>query len=319
MEEVKDVKNSEKIQNDNKVKPLKKEPAQVNCLRNERIIVRYIPKETALVKNPKHVLYGGMAENATRIFTIPKLSSGMFVNVLTDSEKSFLEEVMGLEFNALSIYKKVNNFWDDSNDVGISEVVLHKQDNYFDLSYPEDYIKYKILLANKDFIAPSLSALQNTPKATYQFVIISEGEENKVAVDNMTATMKCYKLYGKIEDDADTLRTIIEIVDGRPVSSTTKLETLQTKINNIIQSNSKLFLNVVEDPMLYTKVLLKKSIEKGLVLRKGDYLYLNGAQFDGTNSPLCEDGEEPTTKFAVKYLNLPKNQTLKLTLEAKLK
>ena len=82
----------------------------VSCLRNERVIVRHIPKEGGMVTNPKHILFGGMAENATRTFVVPRLSSGMFVNVLTDKEKAFLEEVMGLEYNALSIYKKVDNF-----------------------------------------------------------------------------------------------------------------------------------------------------------------------------------------------------------------
>ena len=37
---------------------------RVNILRNERVIVRHIPKETGMVTNPKHVLYGGMAEGA---------------------------------------------------------------------------------------------------------------------------------------------------------------------------------------------------------------------------------------------------------------
>ena len=124
--------------------PVAQEDA-ISCLRNERIIIRHIPKETGIVSNPKHILYGGMAENAIRTFVVPKLASGMFVNVLTDKEKTFLEEIMGLEYNALSIYKKVDNFWDDANDSGISKVRLSKQDNYLDLSSPEDYIKYKIL------------------------------------------------------------------------------------------------------------------------------------------------------------------------------
>ena len=188
----------------------------VNCLRNERVIVRYIPKESGMVTNPKHILFGGMAENAVRTFVVPRLSSGMFVNILTDSEKAFLEEVMGLEYNALSIYKKVDNFWDDSNENGISRVRLTKQDNYLNLADPEDYIRYKILLANKDYIAPSLQTLQDFPKATYQFVIISEGDETKSAKDNMSATMKCYKEFGKIENDINTLRVIVETIDGRP-------------------------------------------------------------------------------------------------------
>ena len=289
--------------------------ALVSCLRNERIIVRHVPKLTGMWgNNPKHVLSGGMVEGAVRTFVVPRLSSGMFVNVLTDKEKAFLEEIMGLEYNALSIYKKVDNFWDDSNENGINKVRLTKQDNYFNLSDPEDYIRYKILLANKDYIAPSLQALQDTPKATYQFVIISEGEETKVAKNNMSTTMMCYKEFGKIEDDIDTLRVIVETIDGRPTSQTAKLEFLQTKVNSLIQADSKIFLKVITDPMLSTKVLIKRAIEAGLISNRGGFLYLRS-----DNTPLCEANEEPTLNTAAKYLNSPKHQEIKFSLEAKLK
>ena len=287
----------------------------VSCLRNERIIVRHIPKMTGMWgNNPKHILAGGMAEGSVRTFVVPRLSSGMFVNVLTDKEKAFLEEIMGLEYNALSIYKKVDNFWDDSNENGINRVRLTKQDNYFNLADPEDYIRYKILLANKDYIAPSMQVLQDFPKATYQFVIISEGEETKLAKSNMSATMMCYKEFGKIENDLDTLRVVIETISGRTVSQTSKLEFLQTKVNELIQADSKIFLKVVSDPMLPTKVLIRKSIEAGLISNRGNYLYLR----DG-GIPLCEDGEEPTLNMAAKFLNSPKHQEIKFSLEAKLK
>ena len=309
MKEVKETKNNIK-----ESKQVSNEGGLINCLRNERVIVRHIPKETGIVTNPKHILFGGMAENAVRTFVVPKLSSGMFINVLTDSEKAFLEEVMGLEYNALSVYKKVDNFWDDSNDSGISRVRLTKQDNYFNLADPEDYIRYKILLANKDYIAPSLQALEDFPKATYQFVIIAEGEESKVAKDNMSNTMKCYKEYGKVENDIDVLRVIIETIDGRPTSSSNQLEFLQAKSNILIQADSKLFLKVITDPYLETKVLVKKAIEAGLIVNKGNYLYLRS---DG--SPLCENNEEPILNTAVRYLNAPKHQDIKFALEAKIK
>jgi hypothetical protein len=288
----------------------------VNCLRKERIIVRYLPRVSGIWgNNPKHVLAGGMSENASRVYVVPRLaSSGMYVNVLTDSEKAYLEEVMGLEYNALSIYKKTNNFWDDSNEGGIGKVRLTKQDTYLDLSIPEDYIKYKILLANKDSIAPSLQVLQDTPKATYKFVIIREGEETKTAKNSMSITMQCYKEFGKIEDDVYTLRTIIETLSGKPTASTSKLEFLQTKVNELIQLDGKMFLKVITDPMLSTKVLIKRSIEAGLIANRGNYLYLRE-----TNQPLCEDNEEPTLNIAAKYLNSPKHQEIKFSLEAKLK
>ena len=286
----------------------------INCLRNERIIIRHIPKRTGLVSNPKHILYGGMAESAVRVFVVPKLQSGMFVNVLTDSEKAFLEDVMGLEYNALSIYKKVDNYWDDSNESSIPRVRLTKQDNYLDLSNPEDYIRYKILLANKDYIAPSLKDLEDYPKATYQFVVISENDESNAAKTNMSTISRCYVEYGKVSENEDILKTIIETIDGRPVSSHTKLEFLQTRVNDLIQSDSKRFLRTILDPMLSTKVLIRKCIENGLISNRGNFLYLTK-----DSTPLCENNEEPVLSIAAKYLNAPKHQELKFMLEAKLK
>jgi hypothetical protein len=294
-------------------KEINKVSNKINPLKKGRVIVRFIPKPTAKIHNPKHVLYGGMAENATRTFVVPKLSSGMFVNVLTDSEKAYLEEIMGLEYNALSIYKKVDNFWDSSNENGISSVRLTKQDNYFDLSNPEDYIKYKILLANKNFIAPSLEAYEKAPKATYQFVIISEEDVNSTNKNRMSNTMKCYKEFGKYENDIYTLRVIVETLDGRPTSPNVKLDFLHSKINDLIQLDSRRFLSVITDEYLSTKVLIKKCIDNGLISKKADYYYISG-----TNDPLCEMNEDPTLECAAKYLNSPKHQDILFSFEAKL-
>lgn len=280
----------------------------VNCLRNERVIVKHVPKETGIVRDPKHILYGGMAEGAVRWLTVPRLTSGMYVNVLTNAEKACLEEVMGLEYNALSIYNKVDNFWDNY------QVRLTKQDNFLNLADPDDYIKYKVLLANKDLIAPSLQDLEDHPKATYQFVIIHENEESQASKKKMNATMQAYMEFGKIQENADILRTIIETIDGRPTSKNSKIEFLQDKVGKLIQADAKLFVRVATDPLLSTKVLIKRAIEGGLISNRGGMLYLKS---DGT--PLCGDNEEPTLNIAARFLNLPKHQGLKFSLEAKLK
>ena len=287
----------------------------VSCLRNETVIVRNINKKTGFkINDPKHVLYGGMAEGSIKTFTVPQLQSGNFVNVLTDLEKEFLENVMGLEYNALSIYKKTNNFWSSDSENGISSVRLVKGDNRFDLSNPEDYIRYKILLANKDFIAPSLQALQDSPKATYQFVMILENDESAQSRDKMNNTMLCYKEFGKYENNADVLRFVIETIDGRPTAKTTKLEFLQDKTIDLIQADAKLFRKVITDNLLSTKVLIKKAIESGVISKRGDYLYLRK-----DNSPLCGNNEDPTLNSAARFLNLPKNQEIKFYLEAQVK
>lgn len=287
----------------------------VSCLKNERVIVRFVPRPSSMVQNPKHVLYGGMAEGATRSFVVPRLNStNMFVNVLTNSEKAFLEQAMGLEYNALSIYKRENNFWDDSNPQGIGRVTLHKQDNYLDLSVPEDYIKYKILLANKDQIAPSLQALEDKPKATYQFVIINENAEAKMNLGKVNTKQKCWMEYGKISDDKYALRVILELLEGRPTSSNVKLDYLQGKVTDYIETNPRRFLSTVTDELLPVKILIKKCVERGLIGKKNDAYYLRE-----DNSPLCEINEESTLNNAARFIASVKRQELKYSLEARLK
>jgi hypothetical protein len=284
----------------------------INCLRNERIIVRFVPSPSAMVQTKGHVLWGGMAEGARRSFVVPRLRSGQYVNVLTDNEMAFLEQAMRLEKGALSIYNKRDNFWDDNNPEGCGKVILFKQDNYLDLSDPLDYIKYKVLLANKDYICPSMQELEDRPKATYQYVIISENAEVQMNLSKNDAKMECFMEYGAIRNDKDTLRAILEILTGRPVTAQTKLDFLQAKVMEYIESDSRRFLSTIKDPLLPAKVLIKKGVEAGIITRRNDLYYYDG-------SPMCEMGEDSTLTNAAKYITNVKRQELKYTLEARLK
>lgn len=284
------------------------EPLLVSCLRNEKITVRFVPRQSGIVTDPRHVNYGGMGENSKRVFTVPKLlSTRTYMNVLTNEEKAFLEEYMGLEYNDLSVYKKKDNFWREY------KVELTKGDTILDLSVPDDYIKYKVLLANKDYIAPSLSVLQDVPKATYQFVMVSNEDEAKASMRQLSYNQKAYMLLGKLQDNADALKVIIETVDGRPISDNTKLEFLQSQAGELILSNAKLFCKVADDPYLDAKVLIRKAHSAGLISKRGNYYYIKK-----DNTPLCENNEEPTLSMAAKFLNAPKHQEIKLSLEAQL-
>lgn len=284
----------------------------VNCLRNERIIVRFVPSPSAMVQTKGHVLWGGMAEGARRSFVVPRLRSGQYVNVLTDDEMSFLEQAMRLEKGALSVYNKRDNFWDDNNPEGVGKVILYKQDNYLDLSDPLDYIKYKVLLANKDYICPSLQELEDRPKATYQYVIISENAEVQMNLSKNDAKMEGYMEYGAVRNDKDTLRTILEILTGRPVTYQTKIDFLQAKVMEYIEQEPRRFLSTIKDALLPAKVLIKRGVEAGIITRRNDLYYYDG-------SPMCEMGEDSTLTNAAKYITNIKRQELKYTLEARLK
>lgn len=284
----------------------------VNCLRKETVIVKFVPSPNALVHSKGHVLSGGMAEGSTKTFVTPRLRNGQYVNVLTDNEMAYLEKVMRLEQGALSIYNKRDNFWDDSNEHGLGPIVLHKQNNYLDLSDPIDYIKYKVLLANKDRICPSLQELEDRPKATYQYVIINENAETQMNLTKNDAKREGYIKYGAICNDSDTLRTILEILTGRPVGSMTKIDFLQAKTMDEIEKDPRRFISIIKDELLPLKVLIKRATEAGLITRRNDLYYYEG-------QPMCDDSEDSTLTNAAKYLSNAKRQELKFSLEAKLK
>lgn len=279
----------------------------VSCLRNEKIIVSYIMKATS-ISNQKHVLFGGMAENASKVLTVPQLASGQLKNVLTNDEKKFLEVVMGLEENALSIYNKEKNFWKNY------QVRLGKSDTYLDLSIPDDFIKYKVLLANSILVAPSLEALSNFPKETYIYVLKSQEEEIKLNNENMTASMEASMLVGTIMENKDKLRAVAELVSGKKLARTTKMDYIKAEVFKQMSANPKLIIQIIKDKFFETKILIMNCIDYGVIRKRGDYYYVSA-----DNTPLCEANEDPNLHTACIYLNSPKRQTVKLLLEAKYK
>ena len=279
---------------------------KVNPLRHERIYVRFVPKDNGLPKN--HVCSGGRVDGASDYFVVPVLrSTNQYKNILTNAEKDFLEEALGLDYNALSVYKKENNYWDNY----MVRIDNAKEGIHLDLSDPEDFIKYKVLLANSEYIAPSVQDRIDRPKATYRYEMVRENEEDKLENAKMDATMQSYKEFGKIEDDLDTMRVLVELLDARPYSQNEKAVFLRSRISQLIQADPKKFLAQITDPLLHAKVLIRRGTEVGILTKRGDYYYLKS-----DNSPLCDAGEDPTLSVAARYLNLPSHTDIKFILES---
>ena len=236
-------------------------------------------------------------------------STNQYKNILTNSEKDYLEEALGLDYNALSVYKKENKYWDNYR-VTIENA---KEGIHLDLSDPEDFIKYKVLLANSDFIAPSVQERIDRPKATYKYELVREDDEDIIENVKMNATMQSYKEFGKIENDLDTMRVLVELLDARPYSQNEKAVFLKSRISQLIASDPKKFLAQITDPLLHAKVLIRRGTEAGILSKRGDYYYLKS-----DNSPLCDTGEDPTLSVAARYLNLPSHQDIKFILESEI-
>lgn len=285
----------------------------INCLRNEKITVRFIKKQRGIVEDPRSPLYGGMAETSTRIFAVPTKRSGAFANVLTNDEKDFLEYTMGLPENALSVYRKVDNYWCTSTDNAVNTVKLTKRDTYLDLSNPEDYIRYKILLANEEVIAPSLEALEHAPRATYMFVLVSDKDEAKSKGNKADIKLECYDKFINYRSNESVLRAIIEILEGHKVAGNTNISILKKLVSDAIDADPKRCYKILTDPYLENKALIMTAVDKRVVNNRNGFYYLA----DG-NKPLCDETDRrgSTLQAAAEYLADVKNQTVLYSLQA---
>lgn len=281
-----------------------KELKSTFTLPNEIVTVRYIHRNTGMAATvaKDHVISGGMLSNAIRSFCAPVQRNNTVKNILTAEEKEYLEKVTGLN---LSVYA---DFW------ATFQVKLKKDDagNIFDLNVPMDYIAIKVLESlSKDDIA--LNWESRNAKQTYQFAITRENEdvaENKRRYD---AKKEAFKLYGKFEDDKDKLLSIYKLLSNKPISKDTKLVWLQSNIEAIIDTEPKKFLGVINDKSFYTKALIQKGLDEGIILKRGNkYSTVDGLE-------LCNAGETPSFDNAVLYLDNPKNQDVRDIIEIKIK
>jgi len=274
-------------------------------LPTEKVTIKFIKRNRGLAADvsDSHIISGGMIEGATRKFCVPLLRNGGLKNVLTAQEKEFFEKDHFMGVN-LSIY---SDFWKNQY------VSLEKLDTILDLSIPEDYLKYKILLAWDDVIAPSLDEFKSKNKGTYQFYITRTGEELKDRSKKLDAIKTAWKSYYKIEDNREILISIIYLLTGKKISDNSTMKFINTEVETLVDTRTKDFLNLVEDPNFETKTLIALAENAGIVLkRNGKYETVDGLT-------LAKDGEIASLQNAVKYLIDPKNQEVRELIEARVK
>lgn len=270
-------------------------PAVFNPLRKERVIVRLIKKHRGFVDDPKSPFYEGMAPNSENRLVVPRLRNGSLKNVLTNEEKTFFEKTLGLPENALSIYKTENNYWITSTPNCINSVRLTKRDLILDLSVPADYIRYKILLANDDIVCPNIGDQNN--KNTYMYVLINDRQEANTLNKKVNTKLHVFEMFARYSEDADKLRAICWLCDGRKVSKSTLLEVLKAKVMDFIENNMTKAANIFDDPLLNYKILIYNAVENGVIADRNNIFYDRE-----TGNALCKEYEIANLNTAAAYL-----------------
>jgi len=274
-------------------------------LPDKKVEVRYIKRQKGLIRDKNHVAYGGLLDGSTITLPAVMQKNGQYANVLTKAEKSFLENIMALPENGLSVYKK-DGFW------STFKIRLTKEGTTLNTNDPLGFITYKSLLAYKDLVAPNLAAIEpDRDKASYRFVLIEEGEEIRKKINKRDRVKEAYKLLGKVEDDKEIIMDYF-LLKGQRVPDTIKLEALKAKIGDEVENNLNEFVDILSDTHFNSKVLLLRNIQNKVVF------YSKDAYFNEKMEPLAKKGERSTINNAVAFIEDPLNQEYRMYLKAKL-
>jgi len=233
---------------------------------------------------------------------VPIDERGRMKDPLTPEERAFFESPssgMDFEHNELSVTRK-NNYYTKKE----AKIRLKNEVTYLDLSRPDDYMKYKILLTVKDRIA--LSDDPRETKMTQKFALVDENHETQQQLNELDTKLSAYTEYGSIKKDFRSLRHVIMVATGKKVGKNAKLEFLQTEANRLLSNAPEAFLNAVRDKDLETKILIQDAITAKALRKQGIAYYTPGGDLIGNN--LAE---------AVEFLNNKKNQDLRLVIEKK--
>lgn len=293
-------------------KTTRKKKENFNPLKKETVEVKFIRSTSKMYSN-ESPLGGGLAETASITYTVPR-ENGMIKQILTPDEIAFFENYFGLPEGAMNFNAITNNYWTTYNRGYINRVTLDKNGKRLDLSNAKDYIEYKILLANTEYICPNQETLENFRKATYRFVLNNDNTVAMSAGKSADLKFELFEIYGKYKEDADMLRVICYLIEHKKVSPKTKIELLKSKVVSMMENRAKDCYAVMSSKNLEQKKVILIGVEKGIISdRNGFYYYTENGQ------KLSDEYEEPNLNNAANYLADVANQELYFSISKKIK
>ena len=293
-------------------KTTRKKKENFNPLKKETVEVKFIRSTSKMYSN-ESPLGGGLAETASITYTVPR-ENGMIKQILTPDEIAFFENYFGLPEGAMNFNAITNNYWTTYNRGYVNRVTLDKNGKRLDLSNAKDYIEYKILLANTEYICPNQETLENFRKATYRFVLNNDNTVAMSAGKSADLKFELFEIYGKYKEDADMLRVICYLIEHKKVSPKTKIELLKSKVVSMMENRAKDCYAVMSSKNLEQKKAILIGVEKGIISdRNGFYYYTENGQ------KLSNEYEEPNLNNAANYLADVANQELYFSISKKIK
>lgn len=284
------------------------EKVEFNPLQNKKVTLRPIAKTpTRVIQDKSEATW---LTGTKRSYGAQINQQGNIVSPLTKEEQTFFEKLLKVDLTATNPAE--TNFWvikqakiiatKTSRDLNSAEVI-------FDLNDPYDYIRYKIALAHNR-IANTLKEAESNP--LFEMVIIDEDAVLAHQLDAMEVEDTVISYLYNNKNHKKNLLDLLRLYGMPRINMQTPVEKLYLEARKLVDSKSSCLklrnLIQLNPATVSLKVLIQDAIAFGLIQIRGNEYSLQGGQVIGHSLDLVEQ-----------YFNSPKNQTLKLSLEEKVK
>lgn len=251
-----------------------------------------LPKTKVLVKPvvwegwlPKGHSGSWLNDGAVMTISVPiSRGTGELINPLTAEEQEYFEDrsKSGMDFapGDLSPYRKPdykNNkipywYW--------REVIIRKPDTVvdnttvlatLDLSIPDQYLDYKILLTNSGYggiVAKDWETRYDD--GNYRLVLVEDGYDVQTKVSTAQDNIEAYELFKKIHTSQEKLYEFLSVYWLENPKATTrpsidaKVPFMVAQVEDIISKNAKEFISVIKTNYS-DKLLIHNGIRLGIL------------------------------------------------------
>jgi len=215
---------------------------------------------------------------------ITKVRTSQFPNEEI-TEQEFFERMLGLNKGELDVSRyrtdEKGNRYPDTFWQKMGTVKLRNEANTLDLSNPMDMIKYKVLMLNKNVVAPSPA--EKNKKRTYRFMIVDQEVAEVQEKEELNTKLEAFSWFARIKADIEQLKEVMWLYDSR-ITSTTNYDYVFSYVGKIVNESPTNFLKLVQDPHKDSKLLLMRAVKSGsLILSKEKtYQFLDGKDIGPT-------------------------------------
>jgi len=275
----------------------------------------------ALIEETDNPLYkdsqqGTLLVGASKDFIAPLDSYGNIVDPLTDDEREYFEEILGLDLN---VHKRSTpndptaNFWTTKKSKVILRKTGHSIDTaeiVLDLSDPHQYILYKVALVSPR-VANTWAERDDRP-GEYEFVI-KDGEvelEEELNYLEMDDTVTGYMLKHKNSKKKlfDLLRLYGSDKNSGLIKFDSSIEFIYNELRKLSRVKSevrKLYkIITLGERDIHLQVFLADAVTIGLIEKRGtEYRLVGGDVIGGDHTS------------AISFLSDVKHQSIKLKIQ----